>query len=50
MFIGLGRGYGFSSFEGRTPLSFKIFEIRQQKGIQFLEAVHLVVFAKMWKM
>ena len=49
MFIGLGCGYGYLSSKGCMPLSFKIFEIRRQKGIQFLEAIRSVVFAKMWK-
>ena len=49
MLIGLSLGYGRLSSKGYTPLSFKILEIRQQIGIQFLEAVHSTVFAKMWK-
>ena len=50
MLMGLDLGYGRSSSEGCTPLSFKILEMRQQKGMQFHEAVRLTVFAKMWKM
>ena len=49
MLIGLGFGYGCLSSKGCTSLSFKILEIRRQKGRQFLEVVHSTVFTKMWK-
>ena len=41
--------YWHSSIEGCTSLSFKILEIRQKKGRQFLEAIWSIVFVKMWK-
>ena len=49
MVIGLGFVQGESSSVGRIPLSFKILEMRLQKGTHILDSVRRTVLYRMWK-
>ena len=47
--IGHGFVYGDSSVVRRTPLSFKILEMRQQKGTHIHDSVRRTVLRRTWK-
>ena len=49
LLIGHGFRQGDSSTIGRIPLSFKILEMRQQKGTHIRDSVHRIILRRTWK-